>query len=173
MSFAHDHMKVLLQSDLVKSVEDWQQHLLYQRKLSQHTAESYAHDLTSFFRFLATSKLNKIRIEDLQALTLQDLRAYLASKRREELSNTSLSRHFAGLKSYIRFLAQNYGFENDCFERVKAPKVSKSLPKSVSTETIEKILRFITSEQKPLPCARSAPFPKLARPSVCYKTQVV
>lgn len=134
---------------LARHYEDWLIHLQHGRKLSLHTAHSYGLDVKAFFAFLHGQGQIPLTIEHLRAITPVRLRAYLADKRALGLSNRALARHICALKSFVGYLAQATPLAFDWLERLKAPKIEKSLPKAVSVEAIGEMVTRITHETIP------------------------
>ena len=71
-------------------------------------------------------------MSDIKALRPADLRAFLATRRREGAGPRTLGRGLAGLRSFLRYLEKK-GMVNAAGSRaVRSPKQPKSLPKPLS-----------------------------------------
>lgn len=96
-------------------------------------------------------------IADIADLRPVDLRAFLASRRREGAGARSLGRHLAGLRSFLHYL-QKKGLVNAAgATAMRSPKQPKSLPKPL---TDRQALKITTTEaqlnEEPWIAARNA-----------------
>src|SRR6185295_12417169 len=72
--------------------------------------------------------------KDLATLEPRDLRAYLAHRRQgpDALSDRSVSRALAAIRSFYRYLERRHGLANARLSLVRGPKLKRSLPRPVS-----------------------------------------
>ena len=68
----------------------------------------------------------------MRELTGADFRAFLASRRREDIGSRSLLRSLAGIRSFARFLERQGKGKLGMFAAVRTPKLARSLPKPLS-----------------------------------------
>jgi integrase/recombinase XerC len=118
--------------DLAAEATTWIAHLSGERRVSSHTAEAYARDLRQFLQFLTDHLGEAASLASLRELTGADLRAFLASRRREEIGSRSLLRSLAGIRSFARFLERQGKGKLGMFAAVRTPKLARSLPKPLS-----------------------------------------
>ncbi|MGE0829417.1 MAG: tyrosine recombinase XerC [Hyphomonadaceae bacterium] len=113
----------------------WLSHLVDERGFSAHSLDAYGRDVAAFLSFL-TGHLggDDVRLGDIEALAPQDLRAYLAFRRRGEdaLSDRSLSRALAAIRSFLRYLDRRCGIQNTRLKLVRGPRLKALLPRPVS-----------------------------------------
>jgi len=102
------------------------------RRVSPHTAEAYARDLRQFLQFLTDHFGEAPSLASLRELTGADFRAFLASRRREDIGSRSLLRSLAGIRSFARFLERQGKGKLGMFAAVRTPKLARSLPKPLS-----------------------------------------
>lgn len=115
-----------------------------EKKYSAHTLVSYRTDLNYFFDFIFNNKEKIIDKDTLQNLTLHDFRRWLAL-RLEDHINASNARGLSSLRSFFRFLSKNNLLQNADIEKIKTPKIAKSLPKAVDGVDIDKIMAAIAA----------------------------
>jgi integrase/recombinase XerC len=115
--------------DLAAEAKAWIAHLTGERRVSTHTADAYARDLRQFLRFLTDHLGEPPSLASLWELTGADLRAFLASRRREEVGSRSLLRALAGIRSFARFLERQGKGKLGMFAAIRTPKLARSLPK--------------------------------------------
>jgi integrase/recombinase XerD len=103
--------------------------------LSRNTLESYRRDLRLFAVWLASERgktlLNAERV---------DLLGYLAHKFQRHAKTRSAARLLSSLKRLYRFLLREGRITADPTLQVEAPKLPRSLPKSMTEEDIERLL---------------------------------
>jgi integrase/recombinase XerC len=119
-------------ADLGGEARNWLAHLAGERRVSSHTVEAYARDLRQFLQFLTDHFGEAPSLGSLQELTGADLRAFLASRRREEVGSRSLLRSLAGIRSFARFLERQGKGKLGMFAAVRTPKLARILPKPLS-----------------------------------------
>jgi integrase/recombinase XerD len=103
--------------------------------LSRNTLESYRRDLRLFALWLASERgktlVNAERV---------DLLGYLAHKFHRRAKPRSAARLLSSLKRLYRFLLREGRITADPTLQVEAPKLPRSLPKSLTEEDIERLL---------------------------------
>ncbi|MCH8951955.1 MAG: site-specific integrase [Proteobacteria bacterium] len=77
---------------LRRAVEDWRRWLADEKRCSDHTLESYSHDLARFLGFIAGHLGYPPGLGDLEGLSAADFRAYLAKRNSAGLARTSTAR---------------------------------------------------------------------------------
>jgi integrase/recombinase XerC len=128
--------EILIMADekLLAERQAWLDALAHERRLSALTVEAYERDTRQFLQFLARHAAGPARLSDLRQLRPADLRAFLASRRRDGAGARTLGRGLAGLRSFLRHLEKK-GLVNAAGSRaVRSPKQPKSLPKPLSAE---------------------------------------
>jgi integrase/recombinase XerD len=101
--------------------------------LSQNTLESYRRDLAQFDRWLAG------RESRLREATAADIQEYLAHRFRTTKA-TSAARLLSSLKRYYRHALREGGIKTDPTLDIDAPKLPRSLPKSLTEQDVEGLL---------------------------------
>jgi integrase/recombinase XerC len=120
----------------------WLAMLGIERRLSARTLEAYGRDVAAFLGFLSQHLGQAPSLGAIATLEPQDLRAYLAFRRRgaEPLSHRSLARALAAIRSYLRFLESRCGVQNARLKLVRGPRVRISAPRPVSHEAAVALL---------------------------------
>lgn len=117
--------------DLSLQMTRWQSHLRAERRLSPKTLEAYTRDLRQFLIFLGQHWDARITLPRFAALEATDVRAFMAARRSDDIGSRSLMRALAGLRSFGRFLEREGLGAVGALSAIRAPKVSKSLPKPI------------------------------------------
>jgi integrase/recombinase XerC len=115
-----------------EAVEDWLAYIGTERQLAAKTSEAYERDLRQFLAFLA-SHLNRLPdMQQLLALQVRDVRAFLASRRSEGVGSRSLARTLSALRMFYKFLERRGYGKNDAIRAVALPKLPHSVPKPLT-----------------------------------------
>ena len=107
----------------------WLEQLSSERRMSPKTLDAYARDVRQFLTFMAGHLGGAPSLSELAKLTPQDVRAFMAARRADDISSRSLMRMLAGVRSFARFLERNGKGKVGALAAVRAPKVPKTLPK--------------------------------------------
>ena len=126
-----------------KAIEDFLQHLVVERGFSQHTLDAYRNDLGQFTEFLRERLNGASERDDVwHQVDLDLLNDYIADLRgRKGYRDTTTARKVAAIKSFFTFLAQNGVIEEPPTESLGSPRVGRSLPKFLSEEEVDLLLR--------------------------------
>jgi len=109
-------------------IRDWDAHLAHEKRRSEHTRRAYVATATRFCAFLSEHRGGAVDGGMLGALTPNDLRAYLATRRAEGLGNASAARELSALRGFLRFV----GGSGASVPQMRGPRVKKGLPRPVS-----------------------------------------
>lgn len=111
-----------------------------EKRLAGNTIDAYRADLSGFFGFLGIHLGGPPSIKNFANLQARDIRAFLAQRRREGLSDTSIARVLSAIKSFYRWLDRAHGVENAEIAYLSGPKRPRRLPRSVSEVAAKDIL---------------------------------
>ena len=110
-----------------------------EKGLSQNTLSAYRHDLSFFSKwYKGTSLLDVTRI---------DLLDYLASRLKDGYSGRSTARSLSSLRAFYGHLTIRYNLKENPTARVDSPKLGHSLPKTLSEEQVESLIKAPDIEQ--------------------------
>ena len=129
-------------------LEAFQTYLKTTNSSSEHTYDSYSRDVSRFLAFL-----KKEGVDDLQKVDRILIAAYLrelrgGSKEHKALQNSSVARNLSALRTFYRFLMENYGMEKNPFEKVSTVKQNRKLPEFLFFEEMEQFLDSIDTTAK-------------------------
>jgi integrase/recombinase XerC len=117
---------------LLTERQAWLGALAGERRLSALTVDAYERDTRQFLLFLAGHAGGPAKLSDVRDLRPADLRAFLASRRKDGAGARTLGRGLAGLRSFLRHLEKK-GLVNAAGSRaIRSPKQGKSLPKPLT-----------------------------------------
>src|SRR5258705_13846633 len=120
------------------------EHLRYERNVSEHTLRNYQSDLTQFIDHLApadsqTGKRNEPELKQIDHLTIREWLAALHSAQKKK---SSIARKLAALRTFFQFLVREGVLQTNPAKLVTTPRLEKKLPQHLS---VEEAIRFIES----------------------------
>jgi integrase/recombinase XerC len=125
---------------LIKIIQQWLDYLCTERRMSVHTVSSYERDLKFFIQFLEEYLGDEPGLFNLQKLPITAFRSYMANRRTEGISQTSLARNMSTVRNFFRFMEMNDILENPAVKTVSSPKIPKRLSKAADLNDILSIL---------------------------------
>jgi integrase/recombinase XerD len=124
--------KTLLSEDALKLFLDF---LSVEKGLSSNTAVSYHRDLNKLVSFFEKRKKSIVEAEE------HDLVDFIQAQSRSGLSARSLARLVSSMKSFYRFLVLDGIIKKNPTVNLTSPKVWMSLPKFLTVQEVEKLLK--------------------------------
>src|SRR6185312_13396330 len=125
-------MQGAIAPDVAAEIGRWLGYLNAERRMSDKTLDAYRRDVAQFLSFLAGHLGGAPTLKELAALSPHDVRAFMAARRGAGIGSRSLMRGLAGTRSFARFLERNGKGKVAALTAVRAPKVSKTLPKPLA-----------------------------------------
>ena len=119
-------------------------HLRFERGLSPRTVASYESDLRDFSRWLAGRG-----IEDAGALSREDAVSYLDGLRSAGAKASTCARRFSAIRAFTRFLAAEKRMAADPLAQTESPRREKTLPKTLSEETVKGLVESVDPSDLP------------------------
>jgi integrase/recombinase XerC len=107
-------------------------HLRHERRLSEHTASNYAHDVDTLFQLAGATPLGE--------LDVHHARRFVAVMHGRGLQGRSLARALSAWRTFFRYLARDHRFRSNPFEGIRAPKAAKTLPKALSPDEAARLV---------------------------------
>ena len=128
-------------SDAARSaLQDWLHSQKALKGASDNTIEAYARDVRGFLVFLTEHKGGLQGIGALKAVTLSDMRSWMARCRAEEIGARSLARKLSAVKSFYRWLSEREGFDATAVMAARAPKFQKKLPRPLAEDAAQGVI---------------------------------
>ena len=115
-------------------VEVYLEHLRVERRLADHTLESYARDLGALAAFAAATEC---RVERLDRSALE---AFVREQRARGLAPRSVARLVAAVRGFYRFLVLDRVLENSPADDLRPPRAWPALPKFLSLEEVDRLI---------------------------------
>ena len=125
-----------------KLIEQFLEHLRYERNVSAHTLRNYASDLEQFLDFLDPSGARPRTLPAITEIDHLTIREWLATLHTAQKKKASIARKLAALRTFFQFLVREEIVELNPAKLVATPRLEKKLPTHLS---IEEAIRFIES----------------------------
>jgi integrase/recombinase XerC len=123
-------------------IEQFLEHLRYERNVSAHTLRNYASDLEQFVDHIAPAdpRSGKRNLPELKQIDHITIREWLSELHTAHKKKASIARKLATLRTFFQFLVREGLLESNPAKLVSTPRREKKLPKHLS---IEDAIRFI------------------------------
>jgi integrase/recombinase XerC len=123
-------------------LEQFFEHLRYERNVSEHTLRNYASDLEQFYDYIAppdpqTGARREVDVRQVDHITIRE---WLSSLHTAQKKKTSVARKLAALRTFFQFLVREGVLELNPAKLVATPRLEKKLPVHLS---VEDAIRFI------------------------------
>lgn len=110
-------------------------HLRVERRLADHTLESYGRDLQRLGEFAAALE------QPLEQLDRRDLERFVDGLMNEGLSPRSVARTVAAVRGFYRFAVLARHLDTNPADDLQAPRAWPALPKCLGVEDVEKLIK--------------------------------
>lgn len=118
----------------------FQDYLALEKKYSMHTVNGYGRDLSFFADFLKREFDQRSLLE----ANYSQIRSWIVWMVDQELSNSSVNRKVASLKSYYKFLLKSKQIEVSPLLKHKALKTPKKIQIPFSETEVNQVLNFLS-----------------------------
>ncbi len=145
MSEQYKDFQLSTDTKVILAIENWQKHLLLERRLSEKTGESYLMDIKEFMSFLSDYTTDTVSVKMLKNLKVSDFRAFLVARAKQKLSRASTARCLSAMRNFFKFLAKEGILENPAIMSVRSAHPPKILPKPLS---VEDAVRFLDAVEQ-------------------------
>ena len=114
-------------------IDNFIDELWLEKGLSKNTLSAYRHDISSFSSWYKGSSLLDVN--------RGDLLDYLANRLKEGYSSRSTARSLSSLRAFYSHPTVKHNLQQNPTSRVDSPKLGHSLPKTLSEEEVEKLIK--------------------------------
>jgi len=120
--------------DHPRVIDAYLDHLRVERRLADHTLESYARDLLALARFAAGAGRSP------ETLDRQALEAFVRQQMNAGLSPRSVARSVAAVRGFYRFLVLDRQLDHSPAEDLRRPRAWPALPKFLSLDEVDALI---------------------------------
>lgn len=114
---------------------------------SNNTIAAYKNDLGQFVTYLHDNKLNSAGAW--QAIGVDAINGYVNYMKEQPYASSSVARKVAAVKSFFNYLHANNIIQENPTTDIDSPKVKKRLPKTLSSEEVERLLEAPSHKKSP------------------------
>ncbi|MEO6118998.1 MAG: tyrosine recombinase XerC [Methylotenera sp.] len=118
-------------------LDDYLQHLTFERGLSTLTCQSYARDIKLLESLAANESTGKTNLELVQNA---QVRRFIGTLNSRGLSGKSIARALSAWRGFYHYLIQHHGFTQNPVMGLRAPKSPKTLPQALS---VDQAVKFV------------------------------
>ena len=111
------------------ALQRWESHLTNERRVSPHTIRAYLRAAERLVEATGAADLPGIA-----ALEAPALRAQLARRRADGLSNRSAARELSALRAFLAFARAETGAHDPQAPRLRGPRIKRTLPRPVTPD---------------------------------------
>ncbi len=122
---------------MASPLQQFEDYLQYEKRYSAHTLSGYKCDLTQFSEWLIL-----IGIDDIVEADSLSIRNWVASLHRQGIGGKTLQRKLSSLRSFYQYLIRKHLIKNNPAIDVRAPKTSRTLPKTLDADTLTQLLEI-------------------------------
>ena len=120
--------------------EAFLKHLQFEKRVSLNTLKSYKNDLNQFFEFYK----NYAKADNLKEVDKRAIRSWVIELSLKNLSNRTINRKIASLKSFFKFLIQRKIIIINPTSNIHALKTNQPLPHFIKEKDIKYLFDNIT-----------------------------
>lgn len=120
----------------VQILSEYLEYLEVEKGLSQNTIDAYRRDLSGFLELCSS-----FDVYGINQVQRTHINSYIRDLREKNYSPTSVIRKIASLRGFFKWLCANEICEQNPALTLEQPKLPKKLPKVMTIEEIQKILR--------------------------------
>ena len=120
--------------------EAFLKHLQFEKRVSLNTLKSYKNDLNQFFEFYK----NYAKVDTLKEVDKRAIRSWVIELSLKDLSNRTINRKIASLKSFFKFLIKRKIININPTNNIHALKTNQPLPHFIKEKDIKYLFDNIT-----------------------------
>lgn len=133
-------------------IDQFCDHLHYERNVSPHTLRNYLSDLMQFYDFLAPADKDGVRRPiDVRQIDNITIREYMSKLYELKKKKTSIARKLATLRTFFKFLCREQVLKMNPARLVASPRLEKKLPVTLS---VDDVIRFIETPEGDTPLGK-------------------
>jgi integrase/recombinase XerD len=130
-----------------ENIQDFLKFLEVDKKYAENTIAAYQNDLNQFFQNIKSEETTQPEIWI--DTNKNDITDYIDFLKNSGYTSSTVARKVAAIKSFFHFLVAEGILKEDPTVTLDSPKVKKRLPKAISPDEIERILRAPVNETGP------------------------
>ena len=114
------------------------EHLSNERRLSRHTVENYARDITALLTLAGGAQLKQMHV--------QQVRRHVAQLHARGLDGRTLARMLSAWRGFFNYLARDHGFTHNPCVGIRPPRSAKRLPHALSPDQAGRLMEIAATD---------------------------
>lgn len=128
-----------MSEDVPEIIEQFLDSIWMERGLSENTLSAYRTDLKNFVKWIKLSNEDSL-VDKLIGIDRLDIENYLSTLKEKKISARSQARLLSSLRRFYAYLLREKKIEIDPIALIDAPKVGRTLPKTLTEKDVEALL---------------------------------
>lgn len=141
-------MSMALTPQCRDALADWLAAASALKGSSANTISAYRADVAEFIAFQTTHHAEPQGLAPLARVTTQEMRAWMAHLRGQDISARSIARKLSAVKSFYRWLAEKQGYEPTAVLSARAPKFQKKLPRPLTEDAARAMIGTVELQSR-------------------------
>ena len=129
-------------------IDQWLSYCHKIQNVQPGTVKAYRHDIKKFIHFTTIYYEKDVNRSLLSRVDLLTLRAWVASGKRNKLSNRSLLRELSAIKNFYNWLNSHKGIDNSKIANFSGPKLKKRLPRPLTIDDTKNLIDFVGAQSQ-------------------------
>ena len=121
-------------------IESFLEMMSAERGAAAHTLAAYQRDLVKYADFLHENRRN------LETSDTETIRKHLSNLAKDGLAASSQARHLSAIRQFHRFLYSEGHRRDDPSTQIDSPRLGRPLPKTISVEDVDQLIRLAEEE---------------------------
>ena len=115
---------------------------------AENSIRAYQTDVLGFLSFMTGHKGTPQGLTALEAVSISDMRAWMAHERGRGVAARSLARSLSAVKTFFRWLAERHGIEPTSVLSARAPKFQKKLPRPLAEDAAVAMIETVGEQAR-------------------------
>lgn len=120
-------------------IQEFLNHLRFERRYSEHTIIAYQNDLEQFGQFL----ISQFDGPSLGTVSATFIRSWLAEQKEDKISSRTINRKISSLKSFFKYCLKIDAIKQSPMGSIVSPRTSKRLPVYVEKKDMEQMFAYL------------------------------
>ncbi len=130
------------------ALQTWLSHQRALKGAAENTLIAYQGDVAEFLAFMAMHHGSHQGLAALAAITVSDMRAWMAQTRTTGVGSRSMARKLSAVKAFYRWLSEREGFEPTAILMTRAPKFTKKLPRPLAIDAAKELIDCVGEQAR-------------------------
>ena len=127
-------------------IEKFLDYMTVERGVSNNTLGAYRNDLCQLATYFSDENMGTYGHTKWTDITVNNFSNYILNLHERGYSNTTRARKIASARSFFRFMIEEGFVKNDPTEDIYSPRVGRSIPKALSIEEINNLIKVAANQ---------------------------